>query len=145
MYYNDADYAISEEESSSSGQVIIGDNADSEDDAQDLNELDGVVSKKRGIARAYNLIDNFQSLSEAKSCMDALDAFKWKRGKTNKGLECNKLTYKCIESLDCPTLAYILLDNTSLNCSVFKSDDEHQHNQLGKTTGIDSRVKDSKA
>ena len=59
----------------------------------------------------------------------------------NYSTEGDKIFYVCSFSNDCTCAAYILCHNDSLKVSLFKSDDEHNH-ELTSTVGIDPRVKE---
>ena len=130
-------------DSESSSTQRLGDNLENDDTDNDAEEIQ--VTKKRRAYElvnlyAYELVSSFESLELAKTHL-ANDRFKWRRIQKNYSTEGDKIFYVCSFSNDCTCAAYILCHNDSLKASLFKSDDEHNH-ELASTVGIDPRVKE---
>ena len=113
----------------------------SENDVDSDDDFEPIPKKKRGTQKIYSLVKRFETTEEAEKELKS-DGNKWSKRNRYNLCDGRKQFYTCTTIPHCPAMSYLYwLDEGGV--SLFRSTDEHQHQQVNSSSGLPHKTKEA--
>lgn len=135
------------EEDSTSYEFVPHRHQDGEDTMEDAEDIEQALQKRtRGKSRVYTALCSFSNFEMADQILKGIfDGHKWRKGNLNQG---DKRFYNCYtlgKKSKCIKKMYLFMHSDSQYCTVYMSDDPHNHEESANNADLNrlkANVKD---